>query len=93
MGERKDPPYRLPGQRGDSDLAGYGRYAGLGLQFGLSIMLFLYLGKWLDSKLGTAPYLLILGVFTGAGAAFYSIYRSAMADLKRDEEEQRRNPR
>jgi F0F1-type ATP synthase assembly protein I len=45
----------------------------------VSILLFLYLGKWLDSKLGTAPWLLMLGVFVGAGAGFYSFYRRIMA--------------
>lgn len=92
MGERPKPPYVPPGQRDGPNLQGYAKYAGVGLQFGFSILLFLYLGKWADGKLGTAPYLLILGVFTGAFAAFYSIYKSAMADLKRDEDERGRKP-
>ena len=50
-------------------------FAGLGIQFVVAILLFLYLGKWLDGKLGTAPWLLILGVFVGAGGGFYSMYR------------------
>lgn len=54
-------------------------FAGAGAQFVVSILLFLYVGKWLDSKLGTAPWLLILGVFVGAGAGFYSFYRRIMA--------------
>jgi ATP synthase protein I len=48
-------------------------YAGAGLQFALGILLFLYLGQWLDGKLGTAPWLTILGVFVGFGASFYAI--------------------
>lgn len=63
----------------------FGKYAGVGLQFAVSIVLFLYLGQWIDGKLGTAPWGLIIGVFTGAGAAFYSMYRKLMADLERDE--------
>jgi F0F1-type ATP synthase assembly protein I len=51
----------------------------------VSIVLFLYLGQWIDGKLGTAPWGLIIGVFTGGGAAFYSMYRKLMADLERDE--------
>jgi len=31
---------------------------------------------WLDRKLGTSPFMLILGVFVGAGAGFYSLYRA-----------------
>ena len=54
-------------------------FAGVGIQFALAILVFLYLGQWLDRKLGTAPWLLIVGVFTGAGLGFYSMYRKLMA--------------
>ena len=54
-------------------------FAGAGVQFVVSILVFLYLGKWLDGKLGTAPWLLMFGVFLGAGAGFYSFYRRIMA--------------
>jgi F0F1-type ATP synthase assembly protein I len=69
------------------------RYAGIGLQFAGSILLFLYLGQWLDSRFGTAPWLLLLGVLVGAGGGFYSIYRRLMADLKREEAAKRKAPR
>ena len=62
-----------------------GEFAGLGLQFAVSIIVFLYAGQWLDGKLGTAPWLLIIGVFTGAGLAFYSMYRKLMAAQAREE--------
>ena len=54
-------------------------FAGAGAQFVISILLFLYIGKWLDAKLGTAPWLLMIGVFVGAAAGFYSFYRRIMA--------------
>jgi len=47
---------------------------GLGLSFALAVLLFLGVGAWVDSKLGTAPLLLVLGAFIGAGAGFYSLY-------------------
>src|ERR671939_423109 len=53
-------------------------YVGLGFQFLGAILLFLYLGRWLDQRLGTTPWLLIVGVFVGAGAGFYSLYRKLM---------------
>ena len=65
-------------------------YAGLGLQFAVAIVLFLFVGMWLDSKLGTSPWLLIAGVFLGATAGFYSIYRKLMADQRKEEEAKRR---
>ncbi len=58
---------------------------GLGLQFVLSLLLFLYLGQWVDGKLGTSPWFMILGVFTGATAAFYSMYRKLKAVELREE--------
>jgi F0F1-type ATP synthase assembly protein I len=54
-------------------------FAGSGVQFVVSILLFLYIGKWLDSKLGTEPWLLMAGVLVGAVAGFYSFYRRIMA--------------
>ena len=40
-----------------------------------SIVLFRLVGMWLDRKLGTDPWLLIVGVFTGGAAGFWSMYR------------------
>lgn len=60
-------------------------YAGLGLQLAFSIVAFLFLGQWLDRKFGTYPWLTVLGVFLGAGSAFYSMYRRLMADQRREE--------
>jgi F0F1-type ATP synthase assembly protein I len=67
-----------------------GKYAGVGLQFALSILLFLYLGQWLDRRAGTNGIFALLGAFLGFGAAFYSIYRSLMADQRREEEAEAR---
>ena len=49
------------------------------------MLLFLYVGQWVDRKLGTAPVFLVVGVFTGAGAAFYNIYRKLMAAQRADD--------
>ncbi len=51
-----------------------GQFMGLGLTLALSVLLFLGVGAWLDSKFGTGPILLILGAFVGAGSGFYSLY-------------------
>lgn len=67
-----------------------GKYAGIGLQFAASVLLFLYAGQWLDRRFHTAPWGVLVGVLVGASAAFYSMYRRLMADLERDEEAKRR---
>ena len=71
-GSGRDPNRRAPGGTPEPNLSGL---AGMGVQFVAAILLFLFVGKWLDSKLGTSPWLLIVGVFVGAGASMYSMYR------------------
>ncbi len=63
-----------------------GAYAGFGIQLGVTIVAFCFLGYYLDGRLGTLPILTILGTFIGAGAAFYSIYRKLIPGEKRKKE-------
>lgn len=56
-----------------------GRVAGVGLQFAGAIVLFLFAGRWVDSRLGTEPWFLLLGVMVGAAAGFWSLYRQLTA--------------
>ena len=53
-----------------------GRYAGLGLQFAGSLALFGALGWWIDRRLHTQPWLMILGMFAGSALAFVSLLRA-----------------
>jgi len=41
-----------------------------------------------DRRIGTEPLFLLLGVFTGLAASIYSMYRSLMADQRREAERQ-----
>lgn len=60
-------------------------YAGVGIQFAIAIVLFALGGNWLDERAGSSPLFLILGVFVGGAAAFYSMYRKLMAAQDRSE--------
>jgi ATP synthase protein I len=60
-------------------------FAGIGLQFAISILGGVYAGQWLDKKLGSAPWLLMIGLFLGAGLSFYSMYRKLMAAQARED--------
>lgn len=40
-------------------------YLGMGVQIAVSFAFFVFLGFWADSKLGTSPILLLLGVMVG----------------------------
>jgi hypothetical protein len=66
-----------------------GEYAGVGLQFAFTIVVFMFAGMWIDRALGTSPWLLMLFVFGGAAAGFYAIYRKLTAAQRRAEEARR----
>ena len=62
-----------------------GEFAGLAFQFAVAVLVCVYVGQWADTKLGTAPWLLIMGVFGGASLSFYSMYRALAAVQARDD--------
>ncbi len=66
-----------------------GQYMGYGLTWALSVLLFLGAGAWLDSRLGTSPFLLVLGAFVGAGAGFYSLYYHIVIEPRHREDDQK----
>ena len=83
-----DPQDREPlggGKSGGGEPPSAGTYAGLGLQLLGAILLFLYVGQWLDRRFGAGGIVTVVSVLVGAGAAFYSVYRRLMADQRRDE--------
>lgn len=65
------------------------QYMGYGLSWALSVLLFLGIGGWLDSKLGTSPILLILGAFVGGAAGFYSLYYHVVIEPRNREDDQK----
>lgn len=64
-------------------------FAGLGLQLLISILIFLYVGQWLDKKFGTDPILLIIGVFAGAALGIYNMYH-VLTDAQRKAREEKK---
>jgi F0F1-type ATP synthase assembly protein I len=61
-------------------------FAGVGLQFALTIFVFSFAGVWLDRRLGTSPWFLIICVFAGAAGGFFSMFRKITAAQRRDAE-------
>jgi F0F1-type ATP synthase assembly protein I len=64
-------------------------FAGVGIQFAAAIIVFLFVGQWLDKRTGTAGFFTLVGVFVGGGAAFYNMYRKISAAQRKDEEERK----
>ena len=51
------------------------RLVGVGFYISGSIVLGVIAGLWLDSKLGTGPIMVIVGLLLGIVIAFYGVYR------------------
>lgn len=52
------------------------RYAGLGLQLAISLLVFVLVGQWIDRKLGTGGLITVLAAFLGFGGTMYSLIRA-----------------
>lgn len=53
-------------------------YVGLGFEIVVPLLLGLFGGRWLDRKLDTEPWLLILGSVLGMGAGFVNFLRAVL---------------
>lgn len=81
-------PFGDDGIHDGDDSPSTGGYAAAGLQFAVALVLFALGGDWLDDRFGTAPLFLLLGVFGGGAAAFYSMYRKLMGPHGRKPDKQ-----
>ncbi len=52
------------------------RYAGLGVQLAVSLVVFVLIGQWADRKLGTGGIVTIAAAFLGFGGTMYTLIRS-----------------
>ena len=52
------------------------RYAGLGVQLAVSLLVFVLAGQWADKKLGTGGILTVVAAFVGFGGTMYSLIRT-----------------
>ncbi len=52
------------------------RYAGLGVQMAVSLLLFVWIGQWADRRFGTEGLLTVLAAFLGFGGTMYWLIRS-----------------
>lgn len=78
-----------PGGFGTKWSAEFGPLLTLGLQLAISVVAFFFLGRWLDSKLDTAPWLMIVGLLLGVVGGFLSFFRTVSAIGKKEEESEK----
>jgi F0F1-type ATP synthase assembly protein I len=62
-----------------STLRTLGQLSTVGMSFVLAIVMGFAAGYWLDSWLGTRPWLSFLGFFLGLGAGVLNVYRVLQA--------------
>jgi F0F1-type ATP synthase assembly protein I len=73
----ESPPLRPPRP------AGVATIATGGIEFAITILLGVFAGQWLDRRMGTAPWLVILGVVFGGTVGFYNLYRTLTTAQRR----------
>jgi F0F1-type ATP synthase assembly protein I len=62
-------------------LKAFARVGALGIELAVSTVIGLLAGRWLDSKLSTEPYLMLVGLLLGVAAGFRSFYRAARKQM------------
>ncbi len=49
-----------------------------GLQLAVAVILFFFLGRWIDQKLDSGPWMMLLFTLAGAGGGLYKFIRTAI---------------
>ena len=60
---------------------------GSGIQLAVSVVLMFFVGRWLDDKFGTTPWLMLGGLFFGTGAGLYQFIKTANEVSKKEFEQ------
>jgi F0F1-type ATP synthase assembly protein I len=76
-GSEDDPSKKDPGGVGES-YREWGPYLSLGLQLAASVLVFFFLGNWLDEKYGTKPTYAIIGSVLGFVGGFIKFYKTVI---------------
>lgn len=71
----------------------FGPYLTMGIQLALAVVAFFFLGRWMDTKLGTTPWLMLAGLMLGIVGGFIKFFRAATSlgrEANREAEEHRK---
>ena len=66
------------------------QYSGLGFTLVVTILIFFWIGKWIDGKAGTTIVFTLIMTFIGFAAGFYSFYLNIK---KLTESDKKKNPK
>lgn len=79
-GDRTGKGFRL----WNSDI---GPFLTLGIQLALAVVVFFFIGRWLDGLWGTEPWLMLAGLLLGAAGGFIHFFRTVSALDRRSDRE------
>jgi F0F1-type ATP synthase assembly protein I len=65
----------------------YGPFLTIGIQLAIAVVAFFFLGRWLDSLLGTAPWLMLAGLVLGITGGLVQFLRTALRLGRREDAE------
>ncbi len=80
---------RQPPEKGKKRVGPFGQvapYLGLGLQLAVTVVVFFYIGKWLDDRYDTKPYLMLAGSMVGMAGGFIKFYKT-VNELSKNEDQ------
>ena len=69
----------------ESWYAAYSIYSVVGIQLAASVVTGLLFGNYLDKKIGTTPWLTIIGLILGSVGGFYNLFRIVNWHRERNE--------
>jgi len=67
----------------------YLRFAGVGVQFALTVVFLTLLGIWLDGRLGTGPLFVVVFLLLGFGGATWSLVQQVLGPRKPDKKDKK----
>ncbi len=59
---------------------------GLGIQLAAAVVVMFFVGRWLDGRWGTTPWMMLAGIMVGAAAGFYQFIKTVNDVNKRESE-------
>ena len=65
----------------------YGPYLTLGLQLAITVVVFFFIGRWLDGIFGTDPWLMLAGLALGVTGGLTAFLKKAIALGKEEDRE------
>ncbi|MET0387859.1 MAG: AtpZ/AtpI family protein [Polyangiales bacterium] len=74
---REGAPNVVLGPRRGKQLSALAKMTSVGIEFSISTLIGLLGGQWIDEKLGSQPWLMIVGLLLGVVAGMRSLIRTA----------------